>query len=181
MHLSLVQTLYREIGSFKFAQISIHGPIRRCKKRSSLEARPGRCAFCTYSRFAFLGSTSPSLPFLMHLCLVQTLCREIGSSEFAQIYIPCPTRRCRMRSSLEARPGRCAFCTNKSCTFVGSASSLLPFDMHYSLVQSLYRTIGSSEFAQISIHGPIGAAGDGAVWMPVPVGALFAPPLGLHF
>ena len=155
MHLSLVQKLYQEIGSSEFAQISIHGPIRRCRRRSSLEARHDRCAFSTNPSLTIFGSPSALLPFHMHYLLVQALYRAIGISEFAQIFIHGPIRHCRRRSSFEARPGRSAFCTNPCFTFLGSSSSLLPFHMHYSLVQALYRAVGSSEFAQISIHGPI--------------------------
>ena len=117
MHLSLVQTLYREIGTSEFAQISIHGPIRLCKRRNSLEARPGRCTSCTNTSCTFVGSPSSLLPFCMHHLLVQALYRGIGSSKFAQISFHGPIRRCRKRSSLEARPGRCAFCTYSRFTF----------------------------------------------------------------
>ena len=155
MHLSLVQTLYREIGSSEFAQIPIHGPIRRCRRRSSLEARHDRCAFCTNTCFTILGSPFSLLPFHMHYSLVQALYRAIGISKFAQISIHVPLRRRKTRSSLDALPGRCALCTNSRFTFLGSPSPMLRLLMHLSLLQTLYRAIGSSEFAQISIHGSI--------------------------
>ena len=155
MRLSLVQTLYRAKGSSEFAQISIHHPPRRCRRRSNLVARPSRCALCTNTSFTFLGSPSPLLRFHMQHSFLQALYWEIGSSEFAQISIHGPIQHCRRRSCLEARPCRYAFGTNPNFTFVGSPSSLLPFHMHLSSVQTLYREIGISEFAQISIHGPM--------------------------
>ena len=75
MHLASVQPLYRATGGSEFAQISIHGPIRRCMKRTSLQARPGRCAYCTNARFTFSCSPSPLHPFHLHLASVQPLYR----------------------------------------------------------------------------------------------------------
>ena len=137
MNLALVQQLYRARSSPDFAQFSVHDPIRRCRRRSSLQARPGRCAFCTNSRFTFLGSPSPLPPFHMHLALVQPLYRARGSPEFAQISIDSVIRRCRRRLCLQARPGRCTFCTNSRFTFLGSLSPYLPVHMHLALVQPL--------------------------------------------
>ena len=57
--LALVQPLYRASGSHRFAQISYDGSKRRGRIRINLQDRPGRCAFCTDSRFTFLGSPSP--------------------------------------------------------------------------------------------------------------------------
>ena len=99
--------------NFTFA---IHGPIRCGWGRSSLQARPGRRAFCTDSTFRFLRSPSPLLPFHMHLALVQPLYRASGSSKFEQISIHGPIRCGLGRSSLLARPGRCAFCTDSTFT-----------------------------------------------------------------
>ena len=120
-----------------------------------MELRPGRCVFCTNLSCTFVISPFSLLPFHMHHSLVQALYRVIGISEFAQISVHGPIRLCRRRNILEARPGRCTFWIDPSCTFVGSPSSLLSFHMHHSLVQALYRAIDISEFAQISIHGPI--------------------------
>ena len=53
--------------------------------------------------------------------------------------------------------------------------------MHLALVQTLYLGRGSPKFAEISIDGLYGAAGDGVVCRPVPVGAPFAPTQRFHF
>ena len=70
MHLALVQTLYRARGSPELAQISIDCPMQNCSRRSSLQARPRRYAFCTDQRFSFSGSPSPSFLFIctLHWC-----------------------------------------------------------------------------------------------------------------
>ena len=47
------------IGSPDFPQICTHGPIRRCMKPDSLQARTARWAFCTKTSIAFLGSPFP--------------------------------------------------------------------------------------------------------------------------
>ena len=129
-------------------------PLRRCRRRNSLQARIGRCAFCTNARFTFLYSPSSELPFHMHLALVKPLYLATGSSECAQVSIGGPIRRCRRRSSLQARTVRYAFCTNARFTFLGSSSPYLPFHLHYALVQPLYRATGSSECAENSIGAP---------------------------
>ena len=147
--------MYRATGSSEFAQISIDGPIPRCMKRSSLQARPGRCAYCTNARFTFLGSPSPFQPFDLNLISVQPLYRGTGGSEFAQISNDGPIWQCMKRTSLQARPGWCAFSTNTRFTFSGSPSPLLPFHIHLASVKSLYWATRSCEFAQIPIDGPI--------------------------
>ena len=90
MHLALVQPLYRATGSSECAQIFTGSPIRRCTRRSSLQTRTGRSAFCTNARFTFLGSSSPYLPFHLHYALVQPLYRATGSSECAENSIGAP-------------------------------------------------------------------------------------------
>ena len=47
MRLALVQPLYRARGSPGCAQISNHGPMCNCSRRSSLRALPHPYAFCT--------------------------------------------------------------------------------------------------------------------------------------
>ena len=123
MHLGSVQPLYLATVSSEFAQISIDGHLPRSMKRSSLQARPGRCAYCTSARFTFSCSPSPLHPFHLHLASVQPLYRATGGSEFAQISIVGPIRRCMKRSSLQARPRRCAYSINTRFTFSGSPSS----------------------------------------------------------
>ena len=81
--------------------------------------------------------------------------RATGSSEFAKNSIHGSIRHCSTRSTLRARPGRCTFCTNLRFTFLGSPFPYLHFHMHLALMQPLYRARSCSEFAQISIHGPI--------------------------
>ena len=129
VHLALVQLLYRATGSSECVQISTGGRIRCCTRRSSLQARSGRCSFCTNARFTFLGSPSPKLPFHTHLALVHPLHRATGSSEYVQISTGGPTRRRTRRSSFQARTGRWAFYTNARFTFLGSPSAKLPFNM----------------------------------------------------
>ena len=179
--LTVVQHLYRATGSSECAQTSSGGPTRRCTRRSSLQARTGRCSFSTNARFTFSGSPSSKLPFHMYLALVQTLYRATGSNEFAQISTDGPTRRCTRRSSLQARTGRCSFCTNTRFIFLGSPSSKLPFHMPLALVQTLYRATGSSECAKISTGALHCATRDAVVFRPVQEGAPFAPTQSLHF
>ena len=143
MYLTLVQASYRATGSPEFAQISIDAVIRRCKRRCGLQARSGRCAFCTNSRLTFIGSPYPYLPFHMHLTLVQASYRATGSPEFAQISIDAVIRRCKRRCGLQARYGRWAFSTNTRLTFQGSPFPYLPFHMHLAVVQPFYRARGS--------------------------------------
>ena len=154
MHLALVQPLYRETVSSECAKISTGVPIRRCTRRSSLQDRTGRCAFCTNARFTFLGFPHLKLRFHLHLALVQPLCLATGSLDCAQISTCGPIRRCTRRSSLQVRKKRCAFCTIARFPFLGFPYLKLPFHMHLELVQPLYRATGSSECAQISTGKP---------------------------
>ena len=73
MHLALVQPLYLARSSPDIAKISIVVPTRRCRIRRNLLARSGRYAFCTNSRFTFISSPSPWLPFHKLVALVQPL------------------------------------------------------------------------------------------------------------
>ena len=59
------------IGSSNFTEISSVSLKRRCIKPGSLQARIGLYVTCTDSRFTFLGSPSPQLPFDMKIALVQ--------------------------------------------------------------------------------------------------------------
>ena len=154
-HLAFVQQLYRATGSPECVQISTGGPIRRCTRRSSLQARTGRCAFCTYARFPFLGFPYRKLPSHMHLALVQPLYRATGRPECAQISTGGPVRSCTRLSSLQARTGMCAFCNNARSPLIGFPYLKLPFHMHLALAQPLYRATGRPECAQISTGGPI--------------------------
>ena len=122
MHHASVQPLYRATGGSEFAQFCMDDPIRRCMKRSSLLVRPGRWAYSTNARFTFSCSPSPLHPFHFHLVSVQPLYRATGGSEFAQISIDDPIRRCMKRNSFPFRPGRSAFRTNARFTFSGSRS-----------------------------------------------------------
>ena len=83
MPLALVQPLYLALGSSVIAQISIDGPIRRCMRRSSLQVRAGRCAYCIDSRFTFLGSVFPTLHAHMPFAFLQPLLRDGISCQIA--------------------------------------------------------------------------------------------------
>ena len=67
----------------KYAQISIHGSIRRCRTRNTLRARPVRWAFCTNSRFTFFGSPSSYVPYHILPASVQPLYRARRSSKLS--------------------------------------------------------------------------------------------------
>ena len=56
----------------EFTQISILGAMQRCMKSGDLQARAGLYIVCTETRFTFLGSSTPYLPFDMNIALVQT-------------------------------------------------------------------------------------------------------------
>ena len=140
MHLALVQALYRARCNPEFAQISIHGAVHNCSRGFSLQVRPRRYAFRTDPGFTLSGSTSPLLPFHMHFALVQTLCRARFSPEFAQISIHGAICNCSRGGSLLVRHRWCAFCTDPGFRFSASPSPLLPFHMHLTLVETLYRT-----------------------------------------
>ena len=62
----------------EFTQISIHGSMRNCCRRSSLHAHPRRCTFCTNPGFTFSGFPSLQLLFHMLLTLMQALYRARG-------------------------------------------------------------------------------------------------------
>ena len=76
------------------------------------------------------------------------------SPDFTQISTDGPTQNCGGCSSLQARPRRCASCTDPGFSYSGSPSPKLPFYMHLALVQTLYRARGSPNFNQISTHDP---------------------------
>ena len=83
-----------------FTEISIDGAMENCGGRSSLQARTRRCAFCTEPGFPYSITSSPKLPFHMHLPLVQSQYRAIGSPDFTQISTDGPTQDCGVHSSL---------------------------------------------------------------------------------
>ena len=146
-----------------------------------MKARPGRCAFCTNTNFTFLGSPSSLLPFHMQHSLVQALHRAICSSEFAQISIHGPIRCWRRLRSLEARSGRCAFCTYSRFTFLGSPSHNFLLLCTFRLRKHCTGRYVAPNLPKFPFTALYGAAGRGAVGIPYPVGALLPPILGLHF
>ena len=81
MHLALVLSLYRATCRPKCAQISTGGSIQRCTRRSSLQVRTGRCAFCTNARFPLIGFPYLKLPLHKHHAMVQPLYRPTYSPE----------------------------------------------------------------------------------------------------
>ena len=102
---------------------STHGPIRHCSTRIILRAGTCRNVFCTNSRFTFLGSPSPWIPFHMHLDLVQPLYRARSSSKMCAYFLSRTYTALQYAENLRGRPGRRAFCTMSRFTFFGAGSS----------------------------------------------------------
>ena len=146
-----------------------------------MQVRHRWCAFCTDKGFMFSASPSPQLPLHKHLAYVQTLYRGTCCPEFAQISIHGALHNCSRRDSLQTRQRWCAFCTDPKFTFSVSPSPSLPFQSNLALVQTLYRSRCSPEFAQISIHGAVRIAAEGVVCRSVTVGAHTALTQGLRF
>ena len=157
------------------ACFSVHSDIR-------LEARPVRCAFCTNSRFTFLGSISPQFPFHLHLGFVQTLYRAIGCSEFAQIFIHGPIRRCRRREQFGGPSWQVRFLHQLKVYIFRLLFPITSFSYAPSrwCKHCTGRQVAPNlrKFPYTALYG---AAGIAAVWRPVPVRAPFAPTQGLHF
>ena len=128
-----------EKKSAEFPQISIFGPVRRCMKPGSLQHHTGKCAFCIDTRFTFLGSPFPQLPFDIIIALVQHGTVEKWCPEFSQISIFGPVRHCMKPGSLQPHTGKSAFCTDSRITFLGSPFPQLPFYIMITFVQTRYR------------------------------------------
>ena len=88
----------------------------------ALYARPGRCAFCTNNWFAFAGSHSLSFFFIctLHWCRHCTRLEVAASLRKFPLTALCVAVG--YGGALHARPGQCAFCTNKGFAFSGSPS-----------------------------------------------------------
>ena len=108
----------------------------------------------------------------MHFALVQPLYRGRKSRQCTKISIDGTIRRCRERRYWPAPTALCAFCTEKTFTFLNSSYPCFLDNMHLELVQPLNRARISRECTRISIEGTIRRCMERIYW-PVPT-ALFA-------
>ena len=155
MHLAIVQPLYRTRISRECTRISIEGTIWRFMGRRYWPARTALCAFCTKKGLTFLNSSCTYLLDNMHLALVQPLYRARISRECTQISIEDTIRLCMERRYWPAYTAFSDFCTEKGFTFLNSSCPQLLDNMHFAIVQPLYRTRISHECTRISIEGTI--------------------------
>ena len=108
------------ISSLELTQISVDGPIRRCLRRGSLQARTGLWVFAPTQGLYFWGLLSHSYLLICTLRWCKHGTMAISSLELTQISVDDPIRRCMERGSLQVHTGLWSFCTYARIIFLGS-------------------------------------------------------------
>ena len=139
----------------EFAQICVHGTIRRGARRIGLQSRTGLGTVCTDCGFPYINFPSSLLQVHVRLALFQHVHHTGKCPKFAQICVNGTIRRGANRLVLQPRTGLGTVCIDCRFPYFNSPSSLLHVHVHFALVQHCTTPENTTEFAQICENGTI--------------------------